>query len=438
MMGKGTQIRQVGRIFADFFTTTPCSGNFQSSPNINRLSINSRLIFLFFCFNLLIINEKAFAQKGFSIEPSTHFGRIAKHTPKLLFQVPPLSIGTEIHLNWQTYGKKVWHQWQGYPSVGLSVLHYNLGDKTTFGHAFAVYPSLDLRVFKKIKPFKTYIQWGWGLAYLTRYYDQFTNPTNNAVSAAVNNITDFKFKFEKPFSPYWTALAGFSFTHFSNGSAHLPNYGINIPALNMGVKWTPKPIIQNASGKEQVANGKGQSARHDTQNPVFTEGYIHRDSSSKATKKWGINAFAGLGLSASTEPRGPQYPIYTTVFSVVRPLNKVNNLSLGVQFEQNRVVSEFGLASGEFTTKAEADKAGNRWGAYIGEEFLYGRVSLIVQSGFYLRHYLRIENIWFNRLGLRLSSPPIGKTSIQGHIGIYMKAHKISAEQFAVLGGVSF
>ena len=63
------------------------SGNFQSSPNVRlpRLSF----ILLFICLKLLIVNADAQLPKGFSIEPSLHFGRIAKHTPKLLFQSPP-------------------------------------------------------------------------------------------------------------------------------------------------------------------------------------------------------------------------------------------------------------------------------------------------------------------------------------------------------------
>ena len=155
-------------------------------------------------------------------------------------------------------------------------MHYDLGDKKLFGDAFAVYPSLDIRVLKKNKLFDSYIQFGWGLAYLTRHYDQFTNPINNAVGSALNNVTDLKVRFEKRLSTHWSAQMGFSFTHFSNGTARLPNYGFNIPALNLGTKWTP--------------------------NPLNTEGYIHRDSSSKANKKWGINVFSGLGLSASSSP----------------------------------------------------------------------------------------------------------------------------------------
>ena len=377
--------------------------------------VTKRSVFLncFFLLNLLIINQKAIAQKGFSIEPTVHFGRIVKHTPKLLFPTPPLSIGTEIHFNWQTYGKKTWHEWQGYPNVGFSILNYNLGNAQIFGQAFAAYPSLDLRVFKKMKTVNSFLQLGWGLAYLTRHYDQFTNPQNNAVGSAVNNITNFKLRFQKQLSTHWKAQIGLSFTHFSNGASRLPNFGINIPAVNVGASWTPEPV--NTEG-----------------------GYIHHYALPKTYKKLGINAFGGLGLSASTEPRGPKYPIYSTIFSIVRPLTKVNNLSLGVQFEQNHVVSEFGLASGEFATKVEANKAGSRWGAYIGEEFLYGRVGLIVQSGFYFRHYIRVENIWFNRLGVRVYSPTLGRTNVQGHIGIYMKAHKINAEQFCLMAGVSF
>lgn len=385
-------------------------GNFESFPNV--FVRHFRFIITFIILNSFIINANAQFDKGFSIEPSLHFGRIAKHTPKLSFQSPPLSIGSEIHLNWQTYGKKTWQEWQGYPSVGISFLYFDLGDKQVFGDAFAVYPSIDFKVLKKIKRVDSYIQWGWGVAYLTRHYDQFTNPVNNAIGSAFNNVTDFKWRFEKQLSPHWKALADFSFTHFSNGSSRLPNYGINIPALNLGIKWTPKPMN--------------------------TEGYIHRDSSSKPDRKWGINAFSGIGLSASTVPRGPQYPIYMAAFSVVRPLTKVNLLSIGVQYEQNRVVAEFGLGNGEYTTQEQAFKAGNRWGAFVGDEFLFGHVAIVLQSGFYLHHYKAIESIWFNRLGVRLYTPTIGRSNLQGHIGIYLKAHKIIAEQFCVLGGVCF
>ncbi len=380
-----------------------CSGNFKSFPNVLLLVI---------CSNLFIINVNAQLPKGFSIEPSLHFGRITKHTSKLLFQSPPLSIGSEIHLNWQTYGQKVWHEWQGYPSFGISFLHYDLGDKQLFGSAFAVYPTLDLKVFKKIKPIDSYIQFGWGLAYLTRHYDQFTNPINNAVGSALNNVTDFKWRFERQLTTHWKAQLGLSFTHFSNGSTHLPNFGINIPALNVGAKWTPKPL--------------------------YTQEYIHRDSASKSNKKWGFNAFTGLGLSASSAPRGPKYPIYTVAFSLVLPLNQVNLLSFGVQHEQNRVVAEFGLASGQFTTKAEALKAGSRWGVFLGNDFLFGQVAVVLQSGFYLHRYEAVESMWFNRLGLRLYSPTIGRSNVRGHIGVFLKAHRVNAEQFCVLGGMSF
>lgn len=366
------------------------------------------LVFLFT--NLFTVNTYAQSTQGFSVEPSLHFGHIFKHSPKLTIPIPPLSIGNEIHLNWQTLGQKAWHEWQGYPSVGVGFLHYDLGDKAILGQAFAVYPSLDLRIFRYWNKVKSSIQLGWGVAYLTRHFDQFTNPINNAVGSTFNNITSFKWHFRRPLTAHLTAECSFSFTHFSNGATRLPNYGINIPAANVGIGWQPKAIDN--------------------------EGFVHRDSSKKANKTWGINTFGGIGLSASTVSRGPQYPIYVAAFSAVRPLSKVNNLSLGVQYEQNRVVAEFGLATGEYTSKEQAFKAGSRWSIFLGDEFMFGHVALIWQSGIYLQHYKAIENRWYNRLGVRLYSPSIGK--VQGHIGIYLKAHKIIAEQFCVLGGIYF
>ena len=123
---------------------------------------------------------------------------------------------------------------------------------------------------------------------------------------------------------------------------------------------------------------------------------------------------------------------------MVRPLNKVNLLSLGLQYEQNRVVAEFGLATGEFSTKQEASKGGSRWGIFVGDEFLFGQIAVVLQSGFYLHHYPAIQSIWFNRIGVRLYSPTIGRSKTQGHFGIYLKSHKVDAEQFCLLGGMSF
>ena len=118
--------------------------------------------------------------------------------------------------------------------------------------------------------------------------------------------------------------------------------------------------------------------------------------------------------------------------------HQFNLLSLGVQYEQNRVVAEFGLASGEFTTKQEASKAGSRWGILVGDEFLFGQVAVVLQSGFYLHRYYSIQSMWFNRIGLRLYSPTIGRSKMQGHVGFFLKSHKADAEQFCVLGGFSF
>ncbi|MBL7817386.1 MAG: acyloxyacyl hydrolase [Saprospiraceae bacterium] len=379
----------------------------------NRPKVSSlRLVFasLLLLSNSFTVKTKAQSSNGFSIEPSLHFGHIFKHSPKLTIPIAPLSIGNEIHFNWQTLGQKAWHEWQGYPSVGVGFLHYDLGKKEVLGDAFAVYPSLDLRIFKRATWFRSSVQLGWGVAYLTKHYDQFTLPINNAIGSAINNITSLKLRFKKPLTAHWVVESNFSFTHFSNGSSRLPNYGINIPALNLGLIW-------------QVQNIDNQS-------------FIRRDSSKRSSKKWGVNAFGGLGLSASSVSRGPQYPIYAAALSIVRPLNKVNNLSVGIQYEQNRVVAEFGLGNGEYTSKAQAFKAGSRWGIFAGEEFMFGHVALILQSGYYLQQYESLESRWFSRLGVRLYSPHFGK--VQGHIGIYLKAHKIIAEQFCVLTGVYF
>lgn len=347
----------------------------------------------------------------------SHLGRIAKHTPKLSFTPPPLSIGTEINIAWHLYGKRVWHEWQHYPTVGLSLLHLDFGDPVHFGQAFAVYPTLNFFLFKKNlseTPLSINAQIGGGIAYLTRYYDAFSNPLNNAIGTALNGSFHFKCRASWQFSRQWAVQGGLSFTHFSNGSSRLPNYGINIPAVNLGLRWSPNPVDSRSGG------------------------FIHHDSARRQKRTWRIRTAIGMGLVSNMVPRGPKYPIYSASLAVVRQLNAVNRLSVGFLFEQNQAAAEFGLRAGSFSSLTEALQASQRKILFAEEEFLFGAFGIVLESGVYVQRGYFMDKTLYNRLGLRFYAPPIGKPKTRFHTGIYLKAHRVTAEQFSIQCGALF
>ena len=182
---------------------------------LKKSRVNFRKIKLIFLCNTLIINANSqTAKNDFSIETDVHIGRLIKHTSKLLFNPPPLSIGSEIHLNWQLNGTKPWHEWQNFPSVGVSLLYFDFGNQAVLGSAVAAFPTIDLTLRRRERSTLT-TQIGYGIAFLTEHYDFVNNPMNNAIGSFYNNLLALKFKYNYRFSNKITAHAGISFTHFS-------------------------------------------------------------------------------------------------------------------------------------------------------------------------------------------------------------------------------
>ena len=377
-----------------------------------------RKLILIAIFNSFIFNIIAQNSKGFSIEMNSHFGKIIKHTPKLLFTPPPLSTGIEIHVNKQLYGQKEWHQWQRYPSVGASFFYFNLGNKDVFGTAYGICPTLNLKFLNsKILPkghVRGYFQIGSGLAYLTTHYDFLTNPTNNAVGSKLNNITHIKIELEKTLSQHWKVQGGLSFTHFSNGSSQTPNYGINIPAANLGLIYCP--------------------------NPVDSADYIRHNLSSKPNRRLGVSMHTELAFTETSIAGGPRYPVYIASVAGVYHINKVNRLMIGLEYEQNKNIYAFALQSTHAMTRDEAFRQASRYSIYFADELMYGRVSILLQIGIYVAKdkSLFIPDSWYDKLGLRWYFPPIGRPATQFYAGIYLKSHRISAEYLAIGGGAIF
>ena len=368
---------------------------------------------LFIIFNSLIINAKAQFSKGISLETNVHFGQIIKHTPKLTFTAPPLSTGLELHFNRQTFGQKPWQAWQGYPSVGASFLYYNLGNNAVFGDAFAVYPTLDIRFLKK-NNWRGYFQIGAGIAYVTKYYNVLDNPTNNALGSNVNEVTHFKVQMEKRLTALWSASAGLSFTHFSNGSSSQPNYGINVPALNIGIKYHPQ-LVEN-------------------------QDFIPTELSKKPEHRLGMSVHLDMAFTETTIPNGPRYPVYVGSVAAVYRFSKVNYGLLGVDYELNKTAYFFSLQSGGAATKEEATQLATRWMVFGGDEIFLGPLSILLQSGIYLSpsKAALLPATWYNKLGLRYHFPPFGKPKTQFYLGAYLKAHRIAAEYLAWGLGATF
>lgn len=297
-------------------------------------------------------------------------------------------------------------------------LHWHLGDPSVLGDVLGIMPTLDVRLnrHKRHETDNIFYRVGVGAAHATRYFDINTNPLNNGIGAPFSILVFANINYARQLTPEWKARIGLSFTHFSNGSTRLPNYGINIPALNMGAIWKPQ---------------KWQSqtfTRHDSVDFLL-----------KKRPKWGFNAHLKWGWVESGAPRGPIYPVQAVVLMGTYNLSRMSRLGLGFEYEYNRVTFDFLLQNNVVDTREEARALARRYSLVAANEIFFGDFAIWFQTGIYL-HEINKRSIlswWHNNLGLRYHFLNSEKTRLRPHLGLYLKTHNIVADYFAVSAGVS-
>jgi hypothetical protein len=170
-----------------------------------------KIALLFIC-NLFIIQLNAQITNGLSFEVNGLMGNILRHSKRLV--IPPLknTVGTEIHAAWQLKGQQDWHEWHGFPTVGVSVMYLDLGQSEAVGSAIGLFPTIDFKILKT-RPLSITSQIGTGVGYITRTYDQFDNPTFNAIGTHLNCMLHLKLRLETPLTPHIKAHLSGSFTH---------------------------------------------------------------------------------------------------------------------------------------------------------------------------------------------------------------------------------
>lgn len=366
-----------------------------------------KLLIIFFLGWSIIVE----AQKlGYSYEPNIHIGSIFRHTPSFTAPINGMSIGVEVNTLFHTTGKKVWHEYMGYPTFGLAVSYFNFGDRQVFGSGYGFIPNVNFR-FLKSKIVHGQLCLGTGLAVLDTPFDIVENPLNDATSAYLNNITRVRIGLGWTINKNFELQTSGSFTHYSNGASSLPNLGINVAAFNLGLRYSPQPLEE--------------------------KDYKHYDDFPEVDKRIRVNLYYGMAFRATGTSGGPQFPIYLVSAHASRMLTRANRFSAGMEYEFAGHLYAFMNHIGLFETQKQRRQNASRVILSISDEVIWGRTAFFMQIGGYLTSSYGQQFPIFEKLGVRYYIP-IAKSSTKIHLGIYLKAHKIVAESVTYGLGVYF
>ncbi|QHT69913.1 acyloxyacyl hydrolase [Rhodocytophaga rosea] len=310
--------------------------------------------------------------KTFALGIHTYYGFILKHTESIghLAQSHPYAI--EINLNRITDGSKTWHHSYRFPEVGYAIGLYDFRNPI-LGKAMYAFTYVDKALLKGNSS-ALRLKIGTGLAYITNPYDAETNFQNTALSGRVMFGMQGELAWTYRIHRKWQLRTGVTLTHFSNGAFKLPNSGVNIPALKVGISYQPRQL-QMQTLPDSLP---GQP----------TPGSVSLNIS-------GAFFFKEIKL-----PGGKKYPGGTISMYVNKRLNQKSALNIGVDGFYNTALRQVIRQDPDIDSLHIPDF--KRAGLTFGHELFIGRVSMLTQLGVYVYNpYQKIDTRVYQRFGLK-------------------------------------
>lgn len=376
---------------------------------LSRFSV--ALLFLLMSLSCALAQECA-PGAGFNINANVFTGRVIKHTEKFHLPLPDFSWGADVNFQWKTYGKAEWEQRRRYPTIGIAVAYTDYGIDSVYGKCVSIYPNIEIPLITGSR-----LQWliriGDGVGYLTKKYSrQFPVDTlNNAIGSNVNDYASFLMQLRYHVNDHWDIQLGANFSHASNASFHQPNLGVNLYGAHVGIRYFPV----SSSPKRIVRELKPLKDR------------------------WLFQTRLGLAFNESNAPLGPTYPIYlATAYASKRWISK-NKAFVGIDYSYHEQINSF--LHNNVPTVIPGTEADNsmKIAALVGNEFLLGRVGVILQVGYYLKQAYQTQGKLYQKIGGHLYLMQREKGALKElYLTAFLKTHLSTAELAEFGFGFSF
>lgn len=326
---------------------------------------------------LILIPTIAFSQKemtgtkDFYIKLAPTYGFIYEHRSTIGNLVKGYIPGLEIDFVKPTTGSKRWHRENNFPEVGLSFNFIDFANPKQLGYCYALSPYIEIPLNKKVRASRPVLRVCWGVSYLTKKFDINDNPKNIAIGSHWNTYVQWKMLWHLNLSNKFRLEPGISFAHASNGRSQVPNLGLNVASLNLGLTYKLN----------------GEVAKSDL-----------LDSSSVWKSKHEILIWDAAGFNEHEPPGGPKY--FSNTFGANYYYNVRNTHKWGAGIDvcydtQNAYHLE------------TSGNPANGWTdiLQLGVKACYaynvGQISFPIEMGYYAVSKPKEDGPIFHRLGIR-------------------------------------
>ncbi len=320
------------------------------------------LLFGFIMFSFSSVSQK----REWGIEMNPKLGFLLAHRGVMGHLPREHAIGGEITYFISTNGTKNYHKAYNFPKVGLTLFGSTVGNNQILGQVIGVYSFIDFP-FKKNNSFELSGRLGAGGSWISKVFNQQLNPKNVAMSTHVNALICFglRSRFYLGETKKTHIIAGIDLTHCSNGSTKVPNLGINLPYISLGLGHTFHQVEKSKS------------------------------SDSFIPKKWNLTAIGIISTKEVFPTGGKKYPIYA--FSLVgkKIFTPKTGMELGLDFIYKTSINAY-------KPQIHKTKEGiAQLGLYCGYVLPLDKLQFVLGMGLYVRDEYFPDSRMYHRLGMR-------------------------------------
>ncbi|WP_299456207.1 acyloxyacyl hydrolase [uncultured Microscilla sp.] len=253
----------------------------------------------------------------------------------------------------QTDGRKWWHKPFNYPRVGLSFNYLDFDDPM-LGKAYSVQLTAEKRLltFGKNRrdpasPPRLTLNFiaGMGVGYVTNPFDRLHNPKNIMIGSHLNTSWIGHLSLSYAITRQFRLQAQTGIIHFSNAAFTLPNQGVNLSSVNIGLSYQPtitlKPdsLASRATAPKRSAYGLlrfslGVTEKYPTGGKKYGIMALH----AHLLKMWGKVSFWQVGVEGFHNPR-----LVELAQADEHPHNKRFALTAGVGWIAGRLLGDVGI-----------------------------------------------------------------------------------------------
>lgn len=346
---------------------------------------------LLFIICYLTITFQGISQENFSYALMPFAGKFISHKD-LRTASESYQYGVVAEISKETFGKKYWQYAHNYPKMGLHIEARNLGNSKQYGNAYSLIPYLEFSL-KKWKRASLSLRHGTGLSFVSKKYNELTNPTNQLIGSAINATSFIGMNYQFSITNKVDLKLGGFVKHISNGSLQLPNAGTNSLSAYAGIAYYPLRIYH--------------------QYQTFLP---YRDFS-----KWRYKIETAMGLYHYAKQSHTIEHNWQAGFLIFRQHNSRFRTGVGTEFGY--------LASKNYKIQPTI---------YLEEEVQFKNISTIYQFGTYLANTRQPGEKYYSKIGIAYY--PLSKSIIPcgWYIGSALKAHNYKAAHVELSTGFVF